>query len=320
MKRTNLGATRLTVSALCMGTVYYGSRISDEDSFRQMDEFLDLGGNFLDTARVYADWLPLNGRQSSEKCIGRWLKQRGHRDVVVATKGGHPPVLFPGHPTLKAKELRHQAEDSCRNLGLDVLSLYYLHRDDPRLPVSAIMDAVFALQDAGLIQHAGCSNWTATRIREAQDYARANHRAGFAAVSNQWSLAQPVPGAGDPTLVHTDEELAAFHRETQLPLLPFTSMANGYLSKLVEGRDIARSLRGQWGVPENEGIAERAREIGQAKGMSVGQVAQCFFYAQPFPVIPVMSFSRSSQLQEAAEATKLSITAEEAAYILQKHR
>ncbi len=316
MKKITLGTAGLTVSAVCMGTVYLGSRISEQESFRRLDAFADLGGNFLDTARVYANWLPLNERQSSEKCIGRWLKSRGRKDIVVATKGGHPPLVFPGRPTLSAKELRQQAEESCRNLNLDAIPLYYLHRDDPKLPVEAIMDAVFALQDAGLIRHAGCSNWTAERIRAAQAYAASQHREGFCAVSNQWSLARPVPGAGDQTLVHMDDDLTALHRETQLPLLPFTSIANGYLSKLAAGRPISRELKGQWGVPENEGIAQRAAELANQRGMTVAQVSQCFFYAQDFPVVPVMAFSTDAQMQEASAATELSITAEEVNWLL----
>ncbi len=316
MRKMVLGTTGLTVSAVCMGTVPFGSSLDDRESFRRMDAFADLGGNFLDTARVYADWVPFRERQASEKCIGRWLKSRGRKDIVVATKGGHPPIVIPGRPTLGAKELRQQAEESCRNLGLDSLPLYYLHRDDPRLPVETIMDAVFALPDAGLVQHAGCSNWTAERIRAAQAYAAPNHREGFCAVSNQWSLARPMPGAGDQTLVHTDDALTALHRETGLPLVPFTSIANGYLSKLADGRPISRELKGQWGVPGNEGIARRTAELANQRGMSVGQVSQCFFYAQDFPVVPVMAFSTDAQMQEAAAATEMSVTAEEVSWLL----
>jgi len=316
MNKIKLGNTALTVSPLCMGTVYLGSRVNDEDSFAFLDRFASLGGNFLDTARVYADWMGPE-KQSSEKCIGRWLKARGlQNDVVVATKGGHPPLDGSGGPTLSAAELLQQAQESCRNLNMDVIPLYYLHRDDPALPVAQIMDALFLLQDRGLVRYLGCSNWRAERIRQANAYAAACGREGFAAVSNQWSLAQPVPGAGDPTIVHHDETLHRFHQETQLPLLPFTSMANGYLSKLAEGRQIAPGVLANFGLPANEAIARRAKALAAQKGMTIAQAAQCFFYAQDFPVIPVMSFSTIAQLEESAAATELRITPEEAAWLL----
>lgn len=317
MKKGTLGKTTLTVSALCMGTVYFGSRMDDAASFAMLDHFAELGGNFLDTARVYADWVPLAQRQASEKCIGRWLKARKIQDqVVIATKGGHPPLFLPGRPTLSAKDLAHQAEESRRNLGLDTLPLYYLHRDDTKIPVAQIMDALFSLQDEGVIRHIACSNWTAERIRQANAYAAACGREGFVAVSNQWSLARFVPGAGDQTLVHTDDGLCAFHRESGIPLLPFTSLAQGYLSKLAEGKAIAKGLTDSYGLPENDAIARRAKELAAQKGMTVAQIAQCFFYAQDFQVVPVMSFSSVAQMEEAAAATEMTITPEECAWLL----
>lgn len=317
MKKGTLGKTTLTVSALCMGTVYFGSRMDDAASFAMLDHFAELGGNFLDTARVYADWVPLAQRQASEKCIGRWLKARKIQDqVVIATKGGHPPLFLPGRPTLSAKDLAHQAEESRRNLGLDTLLLYYLHRDDTKIPVAQIMDGLFPLQDRGVIRHIACSNWTAERIRQANDYAAACGREGFVAVSNQWSLARFVPGAGDQTLVHTDDGLCAFHRESGIPLLPFTSLAQGYLSKLAEDKPIGRNLIAEWGLPENAAIAARAKELAVQKNMTVAQIAQCFFYAQDFQVVPVMSFSSVAQMEEAAAATEMTITPEECAWLL----
>lgn len=316
MKQIKLGTTTLTVSPLCMGTVSFGSRMDDATSFAFLDHFYALGGNFLDTARVYADWMS-DVKQSSEKCLGRWLKARGLQDrIVVATKGGHPPLDGAGGPTLSAEELLQQAQDSCRNLGLDTLPLYYLHRDDPSLPVAQIMDALFLLQDKGLVQYLGCSNWREDRIRAANSYAKACGREGFCAVSNQWSLARSVPGVGDPTIVHHDDALHLFHQEDQLPLLPFTSMANGYLSKLAEDREISPALQKIFGLPENDDIARRAKELAAQKGMTVAQVAQCFFYAQPFQVIPVMSFSTIAQMEESAAATDMHITAEEANWLL----
>jgi len=317
MKRTALGRTDLTVSALCMGTVSFGSRMDEAASFAMMDHFASLGGNFLDTARIYADWIPGAGRQASEKCIGRWLKSRGMQEhFIVATKGGHPPLIGFGRPTLSQAKLTRQTDESRRNLGLDTLPLYYLHRDDPALPVSTIMDTLFHLQDRGVLRHIACSNWRADRIRQANAYAASCGRPGFVAVSNRWSLARCVTGVGDPTIVLTDDELLTLHQQEALPLLPFTSMANGYLSKLAGGRSITPGIRAQYNLPENEAIARRAASLAEQKGMTVAQVAQCFFYAQPFPVIPVASFSSIAQLEEAAAATGMTLTEAECRWLL----
>lgn len=317
MRRILLNNQGLSLSTLCMGTVYFGSSTDEKTSFAYLDRFAELGGNFLDTARVYANWLSDAPRHASEKCIGRWLKARGIQDqIIVATKGGHPPLDGSSGPTLHIDELTHQVDDSRRHLNLDVLPLYYLHRDDPTMPITQIMDALFTLQDKGFIRHIACSNWSSDRLLAANEYALRNGREGFVAVSNQWSLARPVPGVGDPTLVYTDDALLEIHRQFQLPLIPFTSTAQGYLSKLASGVPIKKALQDSWGMPENIDIAARAHELAQQKNMSVSQVAQCFFYAQDFPVIPVMAFSSLEQLEEAAAATNMSITAAEASWLL----
>ena len=316
MKSVQLYTPELTVSRLCLGTVGFGSTMDERTSFAYMDRFAELGGNFLDTARVYADWIPDAPRQASEKCIGAWLRARSMQaSCIVATKGGQPPLDGSGRPTLSLTELTRQADESRRNLGLDTLPLYYLHRDDPRIPIPQIMDAMFTLQDRGVIRHVGLSNWTLDRILAAGGYARLNGREALTVLSNQWSLARPVPGAGDPTLVHMDDGLLALHRKVHLPLAPYTAMAQGVLSKIAAGVPLSPALKRQWGTPENEAIAARARVLAEKKGMTVAQIAQCFFYAQDFPVAPVMSFSSIAQLEEAAQAADLSLTAAEADWL-----
>src|SRR5581483_3704812 len=90
MKTVLLPNTDLRVSQLCLGSTDIGSLIPPDASFALLDLFVSLGGNFIDTAHVYANWLP-GFENSSEKTIGRWLKARSNRDqIVLSTKGGHP--------------------------------------------------------------------------------------------------------------------------------------------------------------------------------------------------------------------------------------
>ena len=89
MRNVRITGTDLRPSALCLGTGAYGTAISQADAFAQLDTFCEAGGNFLDTAKVYGDWVP--GHQSpSEKVIGAWLQSRRNcQDIVLATKGAH---------------------------------------------------------------------------------------------------------------------------------------------------------------------------------------------------------------------------------------
>lgn len=89
MNYKQLTGTDLLVSGLCLGTVQFGASVGEKECFEQLDEFTDLGGNFLDTAHVYGDWLP-GERARSERMIGKWMKQSGRRNhFVISTKGAH---------------------------------------------------------------------------------------------------------------------------------------------------------------------------------------------------------------------------------------
>ena len=219
-------------------------------------------------------------------------------------------------PTMERSDLTHQIEESCRNLNLDRIPLYYLHRDDVELPVEYIMDTLFQQQDRGLLGHLGCSNWHADRIREANAYAESCGRTGFVAVSIRWSLAKCIEGAGDDTLVDMNEELYDMHRETGIAAIPFSSTAGGYLSKLAEGKLVRDSQRACYGLPENDALALRAKRLAAEKGVQVSQLAISYFYTHPFPAIPVTAFSNDRQMDEAIQATELLLTAEEYADLM----
>ena len=74
MKYTPLPSADLRPSSICLGTADLGSTIDQQASFKLLDTYLEQGGNFIDTAKVYADWLPIE-QSSSEKTIGRWLQE-----------------------------------------------------------------------------------------------------------------------------------------------------------------------------------------------------------------------------------------------------
>lgn len=316
MRYLTIPKTDLKVSNVCMGTVFFGSTVDKKESFRVLDRFAEKGGSFLDTARVYANWLPGVEPSASEKMVGQWIRERHNADsVVVATKGAHP-VGDSRKPTMERWELIGQIEDSCRFLNLDAIPLYYLHRDDDTLPVESIMDTLFSQQDRGLLRHLACSNWRADRIAAANAYAASCGRTGFVAVSNRWSLAKCVEGAGDNTLVDMNDSLYELHRSAGMAAIPFSSTAGGYLSKQAEGKPIREGQRACYGLPENDALAVRAKNLAQDKGVTVAQLAIAYFYSQPFTAIPVTAFSGDGQMDETVEAADLVLTPAEYAYLI----
>ncbi|MES2464429.1 MAG: aldo/keto reductase, partial [Armatimonadota bacterium] len=216
MRTINIPNSDLIVSTLCLGVADMGTKIPWETARQMLNTFEASGGNFFDTARVYAEWVP-GGRHASEKALGRWLKERGNRDrVVVATKGAHPDLATMHIPRMSPEEIAADVDGSLSDLQTDRIDLWYLHRDDTARPVEEILETLWTLVDAGKIRHIGCSNWTLERMEAANTYATSKGRPGFVANQPLWNAAVVNPdafaGAG---MVAMDEATKAWHEQTQ---------------------------------------------------------------------------------------------------------
>lgn len=290
-------AKGLHVSPVGLGTAMFGSRLSKEACFAQLDRYTEVG-NLIDTARVYGDWVP-GERGLSEQVIGEWLASRRTRGrVVISTKGAHPRFESMDVPRASPEDIRSDLRLSLQALGTDFVDLYFLHRDDPSLPVGAMLECLENERRAGHIRFYGCSNWKLPRIIEAREYARTHGLAGFVCNQLMWSLASLNPlNIEDPTLVGMDGATYAYHRDTGMAAIAYTSIANGYFAHLEKG-DLRDDVRRRYDVPENEGIYERLKTLSAERGLSMAALSLLYFASSPFPAIPLASFSRPEQLDE----------------------
>ena len=131
MKYTTLGKSNLQVSQVCLGTMHFGSRTTEEDSFKIMDKALDMGINFFDTANVYGG---SGGRGRSEEIIGKWMKDRGTRDDIVLATKVYGPMGEENNPNYQAGissyKVRKHVEESLQRLQTDRIDLYQIHHID----------------------------------------------------------------------------------------------------------------------------------------------------------------------------------------------
>ncbi len=316
MRTIPIPGTDLNASALCLGTNRFGSELDARASAALLDAFVDHGGNFVDTAHIYADWIPTAPRSASEKTLGAWLKAGRRRDqIVLATKGGHPDLATMRQPRLSRHDLEQDVESSLACLGTDHIDLYWLHRDDPARPVGEIIESLTAIQRTGKIRYFGCSNWRTPRLRAAQDYATGHGLAGFVANQPQWSLAVPNPAAlSDPQgLVVCDAETRAYHLATGLALMPWSAQGQGYFDKLerlgVVG--LGEADRRKYDSPVNRGLHPIVRALAQRHDVSVGVIALSYLLSQPFATYPVIGPRTPEQLVAGLPAVALTLTAEE---------
>ena len=292
----------LSVSNISLGADHFGGG-NDESDNRILDAYVDFGGNFIDTANLYGRWLP-HGENASEQFLGRWLKSR-KKSLIIATKGGHHDLRDPSHKRLGEADVRWDLESSLRTLGLDTIDFYWLHRDDPSIPIGMILEMLEGFVKEGKIRHYGASNYSAARLIEAAEYAKAHGLQGFTAVSNQHSAAKVNVGANtnpDPTLVITGEAELAFHRASGTPLIPYQSTARGYFAKLAAGVPIAPALAAAYDNEENRAKFEALRREAEEMGCSMQTMSLIALTREEFPVIPITSVGSVERLDDVFRA------------------
>jgi aryl-alcohol dehydrogenase-like predicted oxidoreductase len=308
----------LRPSPICLGTADLGSTVGRTDSFALLDAYLDLGGNFIDTAKIYADWRP-GERSTSEKLLGEWMRLRRNRHrIILATKGAHPDFASFHIPRLSRLEIESDLDASLNHLQTDSLEFYWLHRDDPNRPVEEILITLNKAVHSGKIRHFGCSNWRVERIRLANQYAAAHGLQDFTANQPMWNMAVvDAQAIGDPTVVVMDEEMWNYHRDTQLPAIPYSATANGLFQKLEKGAftSLPASLQNVYRQPENLTRFERARQVAASRGLTITQVVLGYLLSQPFPTNPIVGPKTIDQLRDCLTAMQVHLDESEISHI-----
>lgn len=316
LKKMSLNGSSLEVSQLCLGTNMFGTALSEEAACSILDVFFAGGGNFIDTAHSYGDWVPGIPRGASETALGKLLARKNRSDYVIATKGCEFDYRAGDFaPRVTPEHLAADLHGSLQRLGLDTIDLYWLHRDDPGKPVNAIVDALIEHQQEGRIRVFGCSNWSVARIQEAQRYAASLGHHGFVAVQPMWGLAEP-----DRTAMMTyapggyyEDGYAAVH-ELGLTMIPYSGQSRGIFTKLAAGatRDtLAPDVAALYYSDRNLRKLEVIRQIAARRGAEINDIVLAYMTSQPLPTIPIIGASRVEQLEESIRASALGLDASE---------
>ncbi len=290
--------TDLTVSEICLGTDIAGTSKTEEEFFALLDAFADCGGNFVDTANVYARWLP-HGDNCSEKMIGRWLTSR-KKPLVVASKGGHPD-LRTWESRINQEALTWDIDSGLRALHVDAIDLYYLHRDDPSVPIGEILELMNGFVKEGKIRYFAASNFGTARLQEADEYAKAHGIQGFAAVSNRLGTAKENPSPNphpQNTMWYCDETQWRYHETSDLPLIPYEATSRGYFAKKAAGTDVSH-LESRFRNPENEALLQDLVARSKETGYSVHTLSLVHLIRRAsFPLIPVVGVSKQAHIDD----------------------
>ena len=317
METIRLPSSEVDVSIICCGAMQLCYLKDDNSREAVLRAYIEGGGRFFDTAHCYCFWVDgMNGQ--SEVMLGAFLRRTLEREeYMIATKGGHPGVKDYrniGENFLRPEIVQKDLDESLRRLGVDYVDLYWLHRDDPRIPAGEIIEMLNVEIRKGRIRACGASNWVSARIREANDYAAIHGLHGFSCSQPSWSLGikggSPIgderlePGA----LVVFDGADYDWHVKSQLPVIPYNSTSRGFFA-----------LGGK--APENY-VNElslqrysRVAELATRKGVTPNQIAVAWLLHQPFPVIPILGTKDPQHMRDALGALSVSLTRDEVTYL-----
>ena len=298
MEYRKLGKNGPQVSALglgCMGMSFAYGPADEEESLRVLRRYLELGGNFLDTAEVY-------GPYKNEELLGRFLRQVPRESVVVATKFGFR-IGSNGIRSVDSspENVRRACDASLGRLGIETIDLYYQHRVDPAVPIEETVGAMAELVSAGKVRMIGLSEAGPKTLR------RAAKVHPIAALQSEYSLWSRE--------VETNGVLATC-RELGITFIPYSPLGRGFLTGAIqklEDLDATDWRRtnprfGEKALQENFKLVSTVKELASGKGVTPAQLALAWVLSQGKDVVPIPGTKRVRYLEDNMGALQVVLT------------
>jgi len=305
MRTTPLGPGGPEVSALCLGTMRFGTAHDEDTSRAILDRYGEAGGRFLDTANVYSVWEPNGEGGDSERLLARWMKDRGNRaEMFVATKvGSRKQESGRG---LRPEQIRHEFARCLDNLQTDRVDLLYAHFDDPgEVPVGEYMAAFNELVDAGQLAHLGASNYHAWRLEAVRHACAERGIEDYCCLQLRHSYLQPDPWRGFGVQVCPTPELLDYCRRRKMTMLPFSPLLGGCYAR--DDKD----PEPQYDSPRNAARLAALRTMAAEKGCTANQLVLAWMLHHECPTIPIIAASGVAQLDENLGALDITLSGEE---------
>lgn len=285
---------------------------TESENFDLLDAVYGKGGNTFDMAHIY-------GNGDVERVFGKWMNSRGLREkVVILDKGAHHNA---DRKRVTPFDITADIYDSLARLQTDYIDLYALHRDDPSVPVGPIVETLNEHRAAGRIRAFGGSNWRASRVAEANEYARAHGLTPFVLSSPHFSLAEMVEEPWDDCISVTGAHAAErdWYRDAGMAVFCWSSLAGGWFSgrlNRANQEEHADSLYMRcYGCEANWRRLERATELGMEKGCSAAQIALAWVLHQDLEVFPLVAGYTGDEFAASARALDIGLSAAELAWL-----
>ena len=293
-----IAETDLVVHPLCLGSNIFGSNTDEAQSHAVMDAYFGHGGNFIDTADMYNQWVEGHVGGESETIIGSWMKARGNRDaMVIATKVSK----MDRRPGLSAKNIFAACEESLNRLQTDYIDLYYSHDDDLTVSLEETLGAYAQLIAEGKVRYIAASNFTPARLRESIKFSEDNSVPAYVAVQDLYNLADRTKYEG---------EMSQAVADLGITNIPFYGIARGFLTgKYRAGVTEVDSKRAagarEYASDKNFAVLAVMDEVANAHNASLAAIALAWLRAQPTVSVPIASARTVEQVHEIIQIVDL---------------
>jgi aryl-alcohol dehydrogenase-like predicted oxidoreductase len=298
MDFTHLGRSGLSVSRLCLGTMNFGPRTSEEDSHAIMDAAHEAGINFFDTANRYG-----SAPGETETILGNWFATGGGRRerTVLATKVYGKMGDWPNEGKLSALNIRRALDASLRRLQTDYIDLYQFHHIDRNTPWEEIWQAIEVAVRAGKIIYAGSSNFAGWHIANAQATAAGRSLMGLVSEQSLYNL-----------LVRDIElEVVPAAEHYGLGIIPWSPLQGGLLGGVIKKENAGvRRLEGRaaQSLAEHRDAIQAYEDLAEEAGAEPGTLALAWLLTRPAVAAPIIGPRTREQLDTALSAVELEVS------------
>ena len=265
-----------------------------------MDAYAGYGGNFIDTADMYNQWVPGHIGGESETIIGSWMKARNNRQsIVIATKVSK----MDRRPGLSPANIFAACEESLNRLQSDYIDLYYSHADDESVSLEETLGAYAQLIAQGKVRYIAASNFTPARLRESVQYSQDNNIPAYIAVQDLYNLVDRTAFEG--AMAQTVADLGISN-------IPFYGIARGFLTgkyrPTITEVDSKRAAGArEYANDKNYVVLAAMDEISVAHNNApLAAIALAWLRAQPTVSAPIASARTVEQLDEIIQIIDLS--------------
>ncbi len=321
MQHHRLGRSAIYVSKICMGTMTFGSQADEAMAHRVLDQSLEAGINFFDTAENYPVPPKEEWAGTCEEIVGRWMKTKDRDAIIMATKVSGPSHTWfkspkrAGMTTLDRHNITKAVEDSLRRLQTDYIDLYQTHWPDHGTPYEETMETLDELVRAGKVRILGCSNETSWGLMKSIQASERLGAARYQTIQNNFSMNNR----------RFEDELAQVCRQEGVSLIPYSPLAGGVLSGKynngarpdgarfsnylnIGGRQAAMAKR--FVNDKTLASTERFMAIAAEAGMAPVTLATAWSKQHDFVASTIVGVTHTDQLAEIFAAADMLLSAE----------